>query len=468
MSVSSSSPSSSPKRNWHCACKPGLLGPPVSSLPSTLHASVENCTNGPPSSWRLSQTEDSTLMVLNWSPLPYHNSPTSFGPSFPPALLTVIGTFNAPVSSWNISSDNAVTTCNIIWSTISCSPCKPSTPVLQNHSPDLGYCSVSPSSSPATPPRSYIHDVATRLSFDAPATSSIACQTSIINQTTGSQTTSLLNASMTSTSCQTSTSTSSSSCQTSNVHFVSTSTSSDDLPYQIETPLIATVDSDSQTSTLVMRNSKTQTMTAVDNDSKIRPCVLCNLHLHTNFHAAHLLECPCSPTSKTHLTNFLNHWNKKFPRNSLQYLTPLLLSLTSDMADHDSELDSIADNLRDLIATAIPADLLSTFQTELNDLLCNIMLDIFSNNGYEEDEELSTLLMTLSPEDLLQDEGSISTLNSNNNIGNCADKLLEFFDENDLEENDDELHQQSYDTYDDTYDAYDDDACDDYFDGQLC
>ena len=73
-------------RNWTCACKPGILGPPVSPLPRLLLATVESLGCGPPVSWRFSQDLRTMNLELTWT-LINGRSFNSLA-AFPPELMT--------------------------------------------------------------------------------------------------------------------------------------------------------------------------------------------------------------------------------------------------------------------------------------------------------------------------------------------------------------------------------------------
>ena len=116
-------------RNWTCACRPGILGPPVSPLPRELITIVEHYGCGSPTSWKLSQNTLGTTLDLHWTMNTGHPS-NSFN-VFPPALMSVVASFNSP-PSWSLDRAANLLCCHLSWSRFS---------VPVSSTPDSGYSS---------------------------------------------------------------------------------------------------------------------------------------------------------------------------------------------------------------------------------------------------------------------------------------------------------------------------------------
>ena len=117
-------------RNWTCACRPGILGPPVSPLPRELITTVEHYGCGSPTSWKLSQNTLGTTLDLHWTMNTGHPS-NSFN-VFPPALMSVVASFHSPPSSWSLDRAANLLCCHLSWSRFS---------VPVSSTPDSGYSS---------------------------------------------------------------------------------------------------------------------------------------------------------------------------------------------------------------------------------------------------------------------------------------------------------------------------------------
>ena len=117
-------------RNWTWACRPGILGPPVSLLPRELITIVEHYGCGPPTSWKLSQNTLGTTLDLHWIMNTGHPS-NSFN-VLPPALMSVVASFNSPPSSWSLDRAANLLCCHLSWSHFS---------VPVSSTPDSGYSS---------------------------------------------------------------------------------------------------------------------------------------------------------------------------------------------------------------------------------------------------------------------------------------------------------------------------------------
>ena len=141
-------------RNWACACKPGILGPPVSPLPAMLLTTIEQLGCGPPSSWKLSQESTGTNLELKWT-MNNGQSLNKFA-MFPPPLLTAIASLQSPPSFWSLEQVNTLLCCCLTWTTTSV-PAPDSPAPLSSTLNDSGYSSppaspTSPSTTPVSSP----------------------------------------------------------------------------------------------------------------------------------------------------------------------------------------------------------------------------------------------------------------------------------------------------------------------------
>ena len=133
-------------RNWHCACAPGLLGPPQPVMPLVLQCAVETSARSAPLSWSISGCSTSCTAVISWASEPSTTPPSSSSSSqlFPTAILNAVGDQRAPDLSWSVSCVAGVLSARLSWSTSPPAESAPSSPLPSSPPSDDGYFSASP------------------------------------------------------------------------------------------------------------------------------------------------------------------------------------------------------------------------------------------------------------------------------------------------------------------------------------
>ena len=141
-------------RNWHCACAPGLLGPPQPVMPLVLQCAVETSARSAPLSWSISGCSTSCTAVISWASEPSTTPPSSPSSSqlFPTAILNAVGDQRAPDLSWSVSCVAGVLSARLSWSTSPPAESALSSPLPSSPPSDDGYFSASPPSINHSPP----------------------------------------------------------------------------------------------------------------------------------------------------------------------------------------------------------------------------------------------------------------------------------------------------------------------------
>ena len=141
-------------RNWHCACAPGLLGPPQPVMPLVLQRAVETSARSAPLSWSISGCSTSCTAVISWAsePSTTPSSSSSSSQMFPTAILNAVGDQRAPDLSWSVSCVAGVLSARLSWSTSPPAESAPSSPLPSPPPSDDGYFSASPPSINHSPP----------------------------------------------------------------------------------------------------------------------------------------------------------------------------------------------------------------------------------------------------------------------------------------------------------------------------
>ena len=440
-------------RNWHCACAPGLLGPPQPVMPLVLQRAVETSARSAPLSWSISGCSTSCTAVISWAsePSTTPSSSSSSSQMFPTAILNAVGDQRWPDLSWSVSCVAGILSARLSWSTIS-SPVPSSSPVS-----DSGYESAS-SPPPNSPPLrqtslSFSEAVSSTPNHPKRRTSSVASQTNskpvqppVVNRLSfGTQTDLAAN----SVSCQTTPSSAAdAACQheiiPSGVQLVEPQSPEPDIINQTQSKGNQTPPESTPATTTCSSSFQTELPT----------CKLCGMMVEPLLDIQHLMHCSDHPSNAKLIETFLTKWESSccLPKHALGQFLDLVAIFANDSHDPPTSLLDLCGPVLDLEEAISPQNnkqLASDFHRDLSDLLTEIVVagteDLVANPD-NCDASAILLFETSYPESELNSEADDSEFASvdrnSSKPQNPSDNETYFNDD------DDELIAQCYEQYD--------------------